>query len=126
MDDTSTLTTARNHRLLWLAWGLRRLAIGCDASRCAPTAIRAVVLARDGHRCVRCGRTDALQIDHIWPWSLGGPTRSENLQTLCGACNRWKSDYGGDYRPRVRRNERRRAGGRPPPRDEPLARPPCA
>jgi hypothetical protein len=59
-------------------------------------ALRFLVLKRDGFRCVACGRspaTDAgveLEIDHRQPWSDGGPTIAENLQTLCFNCNRGK------------------------------------
>jgi len=33
-----------------------------------------------------------LHVDHIQPWSRGGPTVFENLQTLCNSCNLGKSD----------------------------------
>lgn len=42
------------------------------------------VLAGDDHRCLRYGSDRDLQIDHISPHSLGGPTAEANLQTLCG------------------------------------------
>ncbi len=40
--------------------------------------------------CVSCGSTEDLEVDHIWPKSLGGPTRQDNLQVLCKECNRKK------------------------------------
>ncbi|NUO57264.1 MAG: hypothetical protein HOV78_11400 [Hamadaea sp.] len=43
--------------------------------------------ARDGWKCVQCGAMAPLSLDHIWPWSLGGSDRPENLQTLCMPCN---------------------------------------
>jgi len=33
-----------------------------------------------------------LHADHIKPWSKGGETVIENLQTLCSKCNIGKSD----------------------------------
>ena len=48
---------------------------------------RDFIFARDDYRCVKCGSTKRLQIDHILPFSEGGKTSSENLQTLCKKCN---------------------------------------
>lgn len=53
-------------------------------------SVRAAVYARDGHACRRCGATDDLQVDHIIPVIHGGTEDLENLQTLCGPCNRHK------------------------------------
>ena len=55
--------------------------------------LRYAVLHRDGFRCRACGRSPGkdpgveLQVDHIRPWNLGGPTTIENLRTLCESCN---------------------------------------
>lgn len=48
---------------------------------------REAVFERDGHKCVRCGSDDSLQVDHILPQSSGGPHIMENLRTLCRSCN---------------------------------------
>jgi hypothetical protein len=40
--------------------------------------------------CAKCGSTDNLEVDHMWPRSLGGPTTDNNLQVLCKACNQKK------------------------------------
>ncbi len=49
--------------------------------------IREQVLARDGDLCTRCGEGEAdgktLEVDHIWPVSLGGSHDLWNLRTLC-------------------------------------------
>ena len=51
------------------------------------------VLVRDNYRCLCCGNdTRPLQIDHIVPKYLRVDHRLENLQTLCGICNRHKGD----------------------------------
>lgn len=52
-----------------------------------PEAVRALVLQRDGHRCVWCGATEQLEIDHVVPYCEGGPGHPSNLQTLCKPCN---------------------------------------
>jgi hypothetical protein len=54
---------------------------------------RYVVLARDGFKCVICGRTgkdDKLVVDHINPVTRGGKNGMSNLRTLCRACNHGK------------------------------------
>jgi hypothetical protein len=52
-----------------------------------PDATRLAVYERDGFRCLHCGTTERLSLDHIHPWSLGGADAIENLQTLCQPCN---------------------------------------
>jgi hypothetical protein len=52
--------------------------------------VRAAVYARDGHRCLDCGATDRLSLDHIIPWSAGGSDKPDNLRTLCIPCNSHK------------------------------------
>lgn len=60
--------------------------------------LRFEVLQRDHFKCCICGASPAkdpsveLHIDHIIPWSKGGETVLENLQTLCSKCNLGKSD----------------------------------
>ena len=61
-------------------------------------SLRYDVLTRDNYKCVICGRSTAtdpkikLHIDHIIPYSLGGETILDNLQTLCSDCNLGKSN----------------------------------
>lgn len=67
-------------------------------SRTPSKRLRFLILKRDNFRCVRCGRSIVnypgleLEVDHIKPYSKGGETISENLQTLCKDCNQGKSD----------------------------------
>lgn len=61
--------------------------------------LRFLVLARDNFSCCKCGASPAkdggitvLHVDHIVPWSKGGETTLDNLQTLCSKCNLGKSN----------------------------------
>jgi hypothetical protein len=51
------------------------------------------ILVRDGFRCGSCGasplttRGIELHVDHIVPWSKGGETTDDNLETKCKRCN---------------------------------------
>lgn len=55
--------------------------------------LRYKVLKRDNFKCVRCGRSPSttlgleLQVDHKLPYSVGGKTVLENLETKCSECN---------------------------------------
>ena len=51
-------------------------------------AIRRAVFARDGYRCVQCGRAGRLECDHVKPVKIGGALHDlANLQTLCRDCH---------------------------------------
>jgi 5-methylcytosine-specific restriction endonuclease McrA len=52
-----------------------------------PENVRQAVLARDGHKCVRCGSTQNLEVDHIVPVARGGRHTAENGRTLCRPCH---------------------------------------
>ena len=56
-----------------------------------PNEVRVLVWERDDGACVRCGAEDDLQFDHVIPVVKGGGTNVENIQILCGDCNRAKS-----------------------------------
>lgn len=75
------------------------LAIGDHTtSRFPNLSLRFKILQRDNFKCCACGASPAkdpsveLQVDHIIPWSKGGETVMENLQTLCSKCNLGKSN----------------------------------
>lgn len=50
-----------------------------------------------GPRCLRCGTTEDLTLDHVIARARGGKNDG-NLQTLCGRCNTWKATRPHDYR----------------------------
>jgi 5-methylcytosine-specific restriction endonuclease McrA len=60
--------------------------------------LRFIVMRRDNFKCRGCGRSPArdpkivLHVDHIIPWTKGGETVLDNLQTLCSICNLGKGD----------------------------------
>ncbi len=60
--------------------------------------LRFRVMQRDNFSCKQCGASPAkdlsveLHLDHVVPWSKGGETTYENLQTLCSKCNYGKSN----------------------------------
>ena len=62
--------------------------------------LRFIVMNRDNFTCKFCGWSPVkyldpkkeLQVDHIKPWSKGGETVLQNLQTLCSKCNIGKSN----------------------------------
>ena len=55
-----------------------------------PDDVKQYVWARDGGRCRSCGSGVELQFDHVIPIALGGSSVADNLQVLCGPCNRRK------------------------------------
>jgi 5-methylcytosine-specific restriction endonuclease McrA len=62
-------------------------------SRTVSWRLRFLVMKRDSFACRQCGTSPAksssavLVVDHVFPWSQGGETVFENLQTLCEPCN---------------------------------------
>jgi len=50
-----------------------------------------IMARRSGRKCEVCGAIWDLQIDHVLPRCRGGDNFPDNLQVLCGPCNRLKS-----------------------------------
>lgn len=74
-------------------------------------ARRERVFERDGYRCVACGATEDLTIDHRVPRSRGGSNHISNLQTMCAPCNNGKGDRlpGEPFKPKRRRRPKAKA-----------------
>jgi 5-methylcytosine-specific restriction endonuclease McrA len=70
----------------------REAALAGRARERIPEDVRVSVWVRDDGRCARCGAEDDLQFDHVIPVARGGGNSFENVQVLCGDCNRLKSD----------------------------------
>lgn len=58
-----------------------------DGIRRAAQVHLPALIERDGNYCQRCGTTEKLSIDHIFPLSKGGTNEFGNLQLLCNKCN---------------------------------------
>ncbi len=68
---------------------------GDPAPRYIPAAVRREVWLRDGSRCQHpldsggvCGSTIRLELDHVVPVALGGPSTASNLLVTCRIHNR--------------------------------------
>jgi len=55
-----------------------------------PKSVREAVFKQDNYRCVKCGSTKNLEVDHKVSLANGGANEMANLQTLCQDCNRRK------------------------------------
>lgn len=78
--------------------GVKKSNIVVEDKRGIGLGLRYKVLSRDKFKCVRCGSNPAanpkclLHVDHIIPFSKGGKTALNNLQTLCEDCNLGKGN----------------------------------
>lgn len=79
--------TADGWRLGLEGTGLWKLSTPTVSRPNIPAYIRNAVFERDGSLCLFCGSTENLSLDHILPWSMGGPDTVENLRVLCRSCN---------------------------------------
>lgn len=77
----------------------RKAKPGTSRSRHIPDAIRDAVFKRDEGRCtylgannVRCNSAHDVEIDHIVPYSRGGPHSLRNLRLLCSMHNRLEAE----------------------------------
>lgn len=63
-----------------------------DIKRLASEDISNIVFARDGNKCLCCGKPSYLQRDHILAFKNNEPTddNPELYQTLCSSCNKEK------------------------------------
>ena len=66
-------------------------------------AVKERVKQRCDHRCLACGSTSDLQVDHIKPFWGGGSNDESNLQALCKGCNAAKGTRSIRFRTRKRK-----------------------
>lgn len=50
------------------------------------------IMVRDGFRCMYCGTSSKLTIDHVIPVSKGGKNNFDNCVTACQPCNNKKGN----------------------------------
>lgn len=67
----------------------KRRAIGLTADGYRKHSV--TVTERDGNKCVYCGSSDNLCIDHVLPIAKGGDDSIQNLVCACKACNSGKA-----------------------------------
>ena len=81
-----------------------------------PAAVRREVWQRDGGRCTwrgadgrRCGSTWKLELDHVHPAALGGPSTADNLRVLCAVHNQLHAEqvFGREHVEQARRDRSR-------------------
>lgn len=94
-DDIMALVLQRQRdkeRALQHAHDLMRASANSTSHRREPIPrdVQHFVFQRDGGVCQECGTNEDLQFDHIIPVAMGGGNGPDNLQLLCGPCNRSK------------------------------------
>jgi hypothetical protein len=63
-----------------------------ESREAIPSTVRREVWRRDEGKCKKCGSRKNLEYDHIIPVAEGGSNTARNIELLCEACNRAKSD----------------------------------
>ena len=77
-----------------VAVGERWPVVRTGRTQTVPRLTRELVRLRDERTCLLCGtRHGPFEIDHIVPWSAGGPDTSDNLRVLCRDCNQARSNH---------------------------------
>ena len=74
----------------WWEWHWARGRDPEKARSRIPTWVRRAVIERDGYTCQLCDgevETDDVHLDHIEPWSHGGPDTVKNLRVTHSLCN---------------------------------------
>ena len=66
--------------------------VASESRDAIPSAVRREVWRRDEGKCKKCGSRKNLEYDHIIPVAEGGSNTARNIELLCEACNRAKSD----------------------------------
>ena len=81
--------------VFWASSGATETIASRSQSRHIPRDVLLQVVRRDNHVCQICHSyvpDDQIELDHVIPYSKGGPTTVANLRLLCRPCNRKKSN----------------------------------
>lgn len=93
----STYTSAEIERRIYTYFRTANEGVGaldCSVTliaRDVPQEAKQSVKRRDGHKCVVCGSTVKLEVDHIRALMNGGSNNKSNLATLCDDCHTIKT-----------------------------------
>jgi len=97
LESGKVVRTKIKKALGWNSDGYEKIKIVCDElgwhKDMQPQRIsteQKQVMKQEVGVCAMCGSTDNLEVDHIWPQSLGGNSERGNLQILCKSCNQKK------------------------------------
>ena len=55
--------------------------------RYIPKKVKHEAMKKAGYKCEMCGSTNALQYEHIVPYSVGGKSNGDGIKILCRNCN---------------------------------------
>jgi len=77
----------------------RRRALEMDAEGSYTAEEWLAILDKYGHKCLACGITENISVDHVIPLRKGGSNYPHNLQPLCVSCNSSKKNRYIEYRP---------------------------
>lgn len=69
-------------------------ALACNQvihERDVPESVKEYVKLRDGYRCIICGSTTELEVDHKRALMNGGNNDESNLATICDDCHTMKT-----------------------------------
>lgn len=106
---TMAITEAERTRRLYSYWqtanaGLVDKPLSGVQKRDVSATHRESIKGRDGGRCVVCGATTELEVDHRVALENGGDNSASNLATLCDPCHKEKTALDNSLRRKREKN----------------------
>lgn len=94
----------KNKEKLSLYAHKRRMLVKNAGGRGVSKADWDIIISIYGNKCLKCGSTERITVDHVIPLDLGGIHDPVNIQPLCHSCNSGKQARNcDDYRPSIDR-----------------------